>query len=151
MNYGDGSGDQTLAIDQLDKQFTLFHTFATPGPQQLTVTISDDDDGMFTDSFLVTVISNQLPTANPDLATTDEDHSVTTSVVANDTDPNPGDVLTVTAAGITSGLGSVTFSGGNVTYNPGTAYNFLSVGQSALVVIGYSITDGHGGKQPVLR
>src|SRR5207249_4269549 len=99
-----------------------------------------------TSTVTVTVTGiNDAPTANADTASTPEDNSVTTNVVANDTDPDTSDVLTVSAAGISSGLGSVSFSGGSITYNPGSAYNYLAVGETATVVVDYTVSDGNGG------
>src|SRR5207244_4799143 len=102
------------------RTLVLGHT-ATHGPyttrfRSLTVTVNGVNDA---------------PTANPDTATTDEDHSVTANVVANDSDPDTTDTLTVSAASISSGLSSVSFSGADVTYNPVTAYNYLAVGEHA--------------------
>jgi Ca2+-binding RTX toxin-like protein len=54
-------------------------------------------------------------------------------------------VLRVTAAGVESGSGSASFDAGNVIYDPGAAYNHLAVDETALVVIGYTVSDGHGG------
>ncbi len=47
VNYGDGTGDQTLALDQANKTFDLLHTYTVDGAFTVTVTLSDDD-GAFT-------------------------------------------------------------------------------------------------------
>ena len=41
MNYGDGSGAQTLALS--GKSFQLSHAYATAGTYTVTVTVQDDD------------------------------------------------------------------------------------------------------------
>src|SRR5262245_26863620 len=79
-------------------------------------------------------------------AATNGDHSVTKNVAANDTEPDASEGLAVSAASIRNGaMGSVTFGGSNIAYDPGTAYNCLAVGETATVVVGYTISDGHGG------
>ncbi len=79
--------------------------------------------------------NNDGPTAVAGVATTDEDSSVTIDVLANDSDPDTSDSLTVTGASITGGLGSVSIVGNQVVYDPGTDYNDLAVGESAVVTI----------------
>jgi hypothetical protein len=81
---------------------------------------------------------NDAPIANNDVASTTEEASVTTTVTSNDSDID-GDTLTVTSATLTSGQGSVAFSGGNVTFTP--AVNFHGT-----ATIGYTISDGNGGQ-----
>lgn len=87
---------------------------------------------------------NRPPIASDDQATTNEGSARAVAVLANDTDPD-GDVLTVTAAAISQGSGSITLSGNLITCNPAGAYNHLAQGESAEVVIGYTVSDGHGG------
>ncbi|PBB91593.1 hypothetical protein CK215_15040 [Mesorhizobium sp. WSM3864] len=111
-----------------------------------TVTVTDDKGATTTQDVTVTVTgTNDGPTAVADLATTDEDNSVVIPVLANDTDPDATDTLTVTAASVSTGLGSASTDGTTVTYDPGSAYNYLAVGESAAVTIDYAISDGHGG------
>jgi Ca2+-binding RTX toxin-like protein len=54
-------------------------------------------------------------------------------------------VLAISAATVSSGLGTVTIENGQLRYNPGTAYNGLGAGQTAVVVLSYTISDGNGG------
>ena len=100
-------------------------------------------------SIVVTGV-NDGPTAVDDKATTDEDTAVTLSVLANDTDPDKTDRLTVTSAEIASGLSSVSTDGTTVTYDPGTAYQSMAAGESATVEIAYAISDGNGGTTSAL-
>ncbi|TBX14459.1 Ig-like domain-containing protein, partial [Nioella sediminis] len=90
---------------------------------------------------------NTSPTAVADTATTDEDSSVLIDVLANDTDPDTTDTLTVGSASIQSGLGTVSIAADDrsITYDPGTAYQYLASGQSATVEVLYEVTDGNGG------
>ncbi len=64
VNYGDGSGDQPLTLTP-SKTFALNHTYTTSGTYTVTVTVEDDDLGVGTTSFTVTVdlVSNTAPTA----------------------------------------------------------------------------------------
>lgn len=63
-----------------------------------TYTIDDGDGGTSTATVTVTVTGqNDAPTANPDFATTTENEVVTTDVIANDTDPDVSDVLSLVA------------------------------------------------------
>ena len=112
----------------------------------INYSISDGNGGTSSSTATVTVTgTNDGPTAVADMATTAEDVSVLIDVLANDTDPDTTDVLSVTAAAVTTGLGTASIESGQVRYDPGSAYNYLAVGESATVVITYSISDGNGG------
>ena len=106
------------------------------GSDTINYTISDGNGG--TDSSIVAVTVNPVPdapVANNDTATVVEDSTNNIiNVTANDTDAD-GDTLTVTAA--STSTGSVTPSGGNVSYTPPA--NFT--GQAT---INYTISDGTG-------
>ena len=54
VNYGDGSGVQPLDLN-LAQRFTLRHRYVTPGSYTVVVTVRDDDGGVSTASFVVTV------------------------------------------------------------------------------------------------
>ncbi len=64
---------------------------------------------------------NTPPTANDDAATTNQDVPVTINVLANDTDPDVGDTLSV-ASVTQGGNGSVTNNGTDVTYTPNAGW-----------------------------
>jgi thiol-disulfide isomerase/thioredoxin/uncharacterized membrane protein YphA (DoxX/SURF4 family) len=75
VDYGDGSGVQALALNP-DKTFGLSHAYATEGSYTVTVTVTDGDGAIGSDTALVTVLpegENSAPTvdAGPD-ATIDE-------------------------------------------------------------------------------
>jgi len=135
LTYDPGSAYNHLAVGQ-------------SATVEITYQISDGHGGTASAVATVTVTgSNDGPTAVADTAATDEDSSVTFAVLSNDSDPDASDVLSVTGAAISNGaLGSVTVEAdGQLTYDPGSAYNHLAVGQSATVEITYQISDGHGG------
>ena len=55
MNYGDGSGDQPLSVDD-HKQLSLSHIYDDAGVYTVTVTVEDDDGDSGTDTLDVTVV-----------------------------------------------------------------------------------------------
>ena len=59
VNYGDGSGVQTLALN-LDNYFSLNHVFEDDGNFSVNVSVTDDDGGTDSSSFTV-AISNVAP------------------------------------------------------------------------------------------
>jgi len=109
-----------------------------------TYTVSD---GSLSDTGTLTITvagRNDAPVANPDVAATGENSSVSVNVLANDTDVDNGAVLTVTAASAPAGQGSASVVANQVVFNPGTDFDYLDTGESAVVVISYTITDEHG-------
>ena len=108
--------------------------------------ITDVDGDVSTANVTITVEGrNDAPVARGDQATTDEDTPVTIDVLANDTDVDAGDTLTITAASVKDGLGSVAIVDGKLVYNPGSAYDDLTDGDVAAVTIVYSVDDKNGG------
>ncbi len=100
---------------------------------------------------------NDLPTAVDDGFTTDEDSTGTWNVLANDTDIDNGDELTLTVnsvqglagnvgVGFTSEQGAqVTISAdGTLIYDPGEAFQYLALGESATDTFTYNVNDAHG-------
>ncbi len=61
INYGDGTGTQTLALGPYDPSplvggsFTLHHTYAAAGPYTVTVTVSDSNGGSTAGTMAVSV------------------------------------------------------------------------------------------------
>ena len=109
-----------------------------------TYTVSD---GSLSDTGTLTVAisgRNDAPVANPDAASTGENASVSVNVLANDTDVDNGAVLTVTAASAPAGQGSVSVVANQVVFNPGTDFDYLDTGETANVVVSYTISDEHG-------
>ena len=106
------------------------------GIDTFTYTIEDGNGGSDTATVTVTVNSiNDLPVANDDDVTTDEDTVTNINVAANDTDDD-GDTLTVDSH-TQPGSGSVTCSGGSCTYTPDQDF----FGADSFT---YTITDGNG-------
>ena len=124
-------------------------------------TVTDDDGTPLTDAGTLTVTvtgTNDAPVAVADTDATTENAGVTTDVIANDTDVDATDVLSLQAASacITSMTNdadsapvavvsaNVTQSGNDITFNPGTDFDYLATGETATVVIGYTVTDDDG-------
>jgi uncharacterized repeat protein (TIGR01451 family) len=106
------------------------------GPDSFTYTVTDDHGGSRTATVTVTV-ANVAPTATDDNAATGEDADVTVPVLANDSDPNTGQTLAVTAV-TQGGDGTVTFTPTGVTYNP-------DAGFAGVDTFAYTVSDGNGG------
>jgi YD repeat-containing protein len=82
---------------------------------------------------------NHNPTANPDSATVAFGGTVVIPVLSNDSDPDAGNVLTVSGVTAAShGTSSVTSGAGSVTYIAGAGYS----GADSFT---YTISDGHTG------
>ncbi|NDJ84507.1 MAG: tandem-95 repeat protein [Chloroflexi bacterium] len=108
------------------------------GVDTFTYTISDGNGG--TDTATVTVTVNPVnndPVAVDDPSHTDEDTAVTLFVLRNDFDPDPGDVLTITAVSDPAN-GTVSTDGSTVVYVPDANFN----GTDSFT---YTISDGNGG------
>ncbi len=134
------AGFQALAVGEY-----LLDTFA--------YTVSDDLGG--TDTAIVTINVtgvNDAPTANDDFNTINEDTVLNVAapgVLANDTDPDTSDVLSVVANTFVTINGAVVTinADGSYTYNPtGSAIlQALAVGEYLVDNFTYTITDGNGG------
>ena len=112
------------------------------GPDAFTYTVSDGEGGTDTGTVNVTVSpaggGNNPPVAVDDALTTQQDTPGSVNVLANDSDPDAGDTLTV--SGSTAGAhGTVSCTAaGSCTYTPGAGYT----GPDAFT---YTVSDGEGG------
>jgi len=93
---------------------------------------------------------NDPPVAEDDAATTDEDNSVTVAapgVLSNDSDPDVGDTLTVTAVDTSATIGDVNAwdPDGSFTYDPDGQFEYLKAGNSATDSFTYTVSDSNGG------
>ncbi len=123
-----------------------------------TTAVSDTGGGADTDtnSSPITTGSadpvNNTPIAADDSAATGEDTVLNVAdagVLANDTDPDGSDVLTVTAFDAVSAKGAAVHvsAGGGYIYNPtaSAVLNALAAGESTDDSFAYTVSDGHGG------
>ena len=145
VNFGDGSGNQALTINQSTKSFDLNHVYRADGTYNVSVTVNDDDGGSHTDSFAVTVFLNTPPVANEDNVSTDEDNAVTFNVLDNDTDEQNNIDARATVALTVPSRGTLIDNGsGSFTFVPSGAFESLAVGESAQVSFDYQIKDSFG-------
>ena len=141
------SYDPNGAFESLADGASVIDTF--------TYTISDGNGGTGTATVSITINgANDAPNAVDDSVTTDADLSfekndgarvITADILGNDTDPDTGGILTVTAIDITGTSGLVTLAGGVVSYDPNGAFISLVAGASAIDTFTYTISDGNGG------
>lgn len=91
--------------------------------------------------------ANAAPVARDDAFTGDEDAPAQLLVLANDSDANAADVLSITSATLTSGSGTLSIAADarSLQFDPGTSYQSLAAGASAQVTFNYGISDGRGG------
>ena len=100
---------------------------------------------------------NVGPTAIPDIATTDEGTSLTVAVLDNDTDPDVGDdpsnfsldsldAVTVSGLSIDPTLpsGVISIVANEIRFTPGSTFQELDPGDSAIVTVFYSMSDDEG-------
>lgn len=84
VDFGDGTGPQSLTIDSVNRTFDLIHIYPAYGLYTVTVTINDDDGGTHTDSFNVTVKApNHNPILDIDGSPTLDPISINQSTVGN--------------------------------------------------------------------
>ena len=68
-------------------------------------------------------------------------------MLANDTDPDAGDTLTVQSVDTTGTLGTVTITnaGADVSYDPNGQFEALNAGETDTDTFTYTVSDGNGG------
>jgi VCBS repeat-containing protein len=110
-------------------------------------TVSDNHGATSTGVMTVTVSGvNVAPVAGSNTVSTYANQAATINVLANDTDINRDDVLTVSSVNTTGTRGSVAINAdGTVTYTPQGADAAMVFGQSSSDSFTYTVSDGHGG------
>ncbi|MDF1756058.1 MAG: Ig-like domain-containing protein, partial [Verrucomicrobiales bacterium] len=109
-----------------------------------TYTAETPDGDTVTETVTITVNGeNDVPEAIGEEVDITEHESITVSVLQNDSDPDVNDTLTVTQVS-DPGVGTTSFTGSDVSFDPGTDFNSLGAGESATVSFTYEISDDHG-------
>ncbi len=123
-----------------DGSITYTPTAQHSGNDRFTYTVSDGKGGLAAAAVWVTVEpANRPPEATDDNAVTDEDVSVTISVLQNDTDPDADDSLLFVAILGSPSHGTVRLNAnGKVVYTPDLNYN----GVDSFM---YAVSDREGG------
>lgn len=131
------------------QSITYVNSSETPSELDRTVSLilhdGTADSATLTTTLSVTAV-NDIPVAADDSASTPENSTTVLSVLANDTDADTTDTLTVTTIDTTGTNGTVTITNGgaDITYDPGTAYDYLAAGDTATDTFTYTVSDGHG-------
>ena len=123
-------------------------------------TITDSQGATDTATVTVTIdgVSNAPPVAADDAGSTTEDDVLVVAangVLSNDTDPDTGDVLTITEVNgsaanvgnqitLASGALLTMNSDGSYSYDPNGQFESLGVGQTAIDTFTYTVDDGNG-------
>ena len=124
----------------------VMHTYAKHG--NYTITISVPQTGMRTSFDSLGVNVQGAPLTAEDEVTTDEETAVVITVsdlLANDLDPDPGDVVSFVGVDPMGLLGTLVDLGNGVfTYDPSDQFEYLAQGETATDSFHYSVVDPSG-------
>jgi hypothetical protein len=149
QNDSDANASQTLSVTAVQAgtggtvslnggTVTFTPTSGFSGSANFTYTLSDGF-GTSSGTVNVTVGANTLPTAGTDSASTAFNTAVnitTSTLLQNDSDPNAGQTLSITAVQAGTG-GTVSLNGGTVTFTPTNGF-------SGAASFTYTLSDGFG-------
>ena len=110
--------------------------------------VVDSKGGVVAQTVMITINGrNDAPTVSADVSsTTDEDQaSFSLDLLTNASDPDLTDMLSVASLMLDMGDGSGIIQNGNSLDIDPSAYNYLTVGESAVIVYNYNVIDGKGG------
>jgi len=154
VTQGSQGGTVTISGDGKSIIYEPGSLAGSEGTETFTYTIRDLAGATSTAEVTVNVLANNAPVAHDDTGQTDEDtiRSILApeGLLQNDTDLDPGDVLTVTGYQAQSHLGAVVYVGpdGDYTYDPRGAIALQSLAEGSEPVVDwfeYTISDGRGG------
>ena len=134
----DGSGNWTYTLDNNAPMVQMLGA-NTVVSESFVLEVSDGNGGSDSVSVSVNIQgANDDPTAQDDAVSTDEDNSTNIAVLANDSDPDTGDALTVTDAADPANGSVVVEADNTITYTPDADF----FGEDSFT---YTISDGNGG------
>ena len=123
----------------------------------MRVTATDGAAATAFDDFVLTVAStNDAPTANPDTGSAGENETKSFNVLANDADPDAGDSKTLVSIGTVAvsssnaavnaiiAASALSIVAGQIQFSPGTLFDPLNTGETATVVVDYTMRDAAG-------
>ncbi|MDJ0946478.1 MAG: Ig-like domain-containing protein [Kiloniellales bacterium] len=134
---GDLSFVTNGAYEYLSEGDTATETF--------TYEVSDGRGGTATATGTITVAGeNDDPVAAADAVAVSEDGTIAISVLANDTDVDANDTLSVDSVDATGVQGNVSIVNGQVVYDPNGQFESLGQGESVTETFSYTMSDNHG-------
>jgi VCBS repeat-containing protein len=137
----------TLAGDTADGATGLIAWEDLAATRNRNGTYGNPGDADYNDAVFRISVVGAPPVANADAVSLSEDAGATTiNVLGNDTDPDAGDVLKVTALNLTGVIGTVTIAagGGSIVYTPSASFQLLRAGQTATETFSYTVADQAG-------
>ena len=138
------NADGTFSYDP-NTQFESLGAGAS-ATDSFTYTVSDGNGGTATSTVTVTVNGvNDDPTAAADAAAVSEDGSTSIDVLANDSDVDSGDSLSLASIDGTGLQGSVSIVNGEAVYDANGQFESLGAGETATETFSYTVTDANGG------
>jgi VCBS repeat-containing protein len=148
-NYGSltiaADGSYTYTVDNSNLDVQALYSAADTLNDVFTYTMRDTAGLIATATVTITIQGvNDAPIAIDDSYSTAENSGISMDASSNDYELDPGDPFTITSVSIVSGLGNVQILNGEIFFTPGTNYDYLSVGETALVMISYEIQDAAG-------
>ncbi|MEX2468221.1 MAG: Ig-like domain-containing protein [Pseudohongiellaceae bacterium] len=142
-----GAGTVAIVDNRLEWTPGTDYDYLALGEEATVVidySVSDNHGGIDSSTLTLTITgSNDGPVANVDSGNTEENTVLSVDVLANDTDVDTSDTHTVDKATIASGLGAVAIVDNQIEWSPRSDYDYLAVGESAQVVIDYTMSDNH--------
>ena len=150
-------GSALYTVHQTDVAVEALRTASDTLTDAYTYTIQDSAGATASATITVTIHgADDAPVAVADVGTAGENQTVSFNVLANDTDVDAGDTKSLSVLGtpvVTSSnsavngiaaAGAFSIVSGQMKFTPGTLFDKLAAGESATVVIPYSITDTAG-------
>ena len=136
--------DLVLTLNGTTDSLTVKGFFTNASPTVISFTA----DGTWWDKAAMEMATNRPPLANADAIALSEDGGAvivpTAALLANDSDPDANDVISVISVGASAIGATVALVNGQVQYDIGNLFQELGAGQSVADTFSYTISDGKG-------